>query len=110
VKFWRNYFFLVALPALGVAAILRFGPPSGSGALRAPESGARAVGDAGARLASPASGATATLLLEIGVILLAARIVGWLFRKIGQPRVVGEMAAGILLGPTLLGSSSRGPS
>ncbi|OGO33805.1 MAG: hypothetical protein A2W35_12700 [Chloroflexi bacterium RBG_16_57_11] len=43
------------------------------------------------------------LILQIIVILGAARLVGWLFRKIRQPQVVGEMAAGILLGPSLLG-------
>lgn len=44
-----------------------------------------------------------TLLLQIGVILLVARSVGWLFKKIHQPQVMGEMAAGIFLGPSLLG-------
>jgi Kef-type K+ transport system membrane component KefB len=44
-----------------------------------------------------------TLLLQIGVILIVARAVGWAFRKIHQPQVVGEMVAGILLGPSLLG-------
>jgi Kef-type K+ transport system membrane component KefB len=44
-----------------------------------------------------------TLLLQIGVILVACRAVGWLFRRFHQPQVVGEMAAGILLGPSLLG-------
>jgi Kef-type K+ transport system membrane component KefB len=36
-------------------------------------------------------------------ILAAARLIGWLFRKIHQPRVIGEMVAGILLGPSLFG-------
>jgi len=44
-----------------------------------------------------------TLLLQIGVILALARLVGTLFRKIRQPQVMGEMLAGILLGPSLLG-------
>jgi Kef-type K+ transport system membrane component KefB len=43
------------------------------------------------------------LILQIIVILGVARLVGRLFRKIRQPQVVGEMAAGILLGPSLLG-------
>lgn len=42
--------------------------------------------------------------IQILVILLAARVVGWLAVQIGQPRVVGEMIAGILLGPTLFGA------
>lgn len=44
-----------------------------------------------------------TLVLQIAVILASCRAVGSLFRFIHQPRVVGEMFAGILLGPSLLG-------
>lgn len=44
-----------------------------------------------------------TLLLQVSVILVVARAVGWLFRRIHQPQVIGEMVAGILLGPSLLG-------
>ena len=43
------------------------------------------------------------LLVQIAAIISVARAAGILFRKIGQPQVVGEMAAGIMLGPTLLG-------
>ncbi len=43
------------------------------------------------------------LLIQIGVILLVARGVGFVFRKLHQPQVIGEMLAGILLGPSLLG-------
>src|SRR6266404_9976542 len=42
-------------------------------------------------------------LLQIAVIVATAQIFGRLFGKFGQPRVVGEMAAGIALGPTLFG-------
>jgi Kef-type K+ transport system membrane component KefB len=45
----------------------------------------------------------ALLLLQIAAILATAYVAGFLFRRVGQPRVVGEMAAGILLGPSLLG-------
>ena len=42
--------------------------------------------------------------LQLAIILLACRVVGWLGRKLlGQPQVVGEMIAGVLLGPSLLG-------
>jgi Kef-type K+ transport system membrane component KefB len=44
-----------------------------------------------------------TLLLQIVVICAAARGLGWCFGKLRQPRVVGEIVAGILLGPSLLG-------
>lgn len=43
------------------------------------------------------------LLSQLVLIILAARIVGLLFRKIGQPEVVGEITAGLLLGPSLFG-------
>jgi len=43
------------------------------------------------------------LLLQLIVIILAARLVGRLFSRLGQPAVIGEMVAGILLGPSLLG-------
>jgi Kef-type K+ transport system membrane component KefB len=42
-------------------------------------------------------------LLQLIVIILAARGVGQLARKVGQPRVVGEIIAGLLLGPSLFG-------
>lgn len=44
-----------------------------------------------------------TLLLQMLIVLGACRLVGSIFRLIHQPRVVGEMLAGILLGPSLLG-------
>lgn len=44
-----------------------------------------------------------TLIVQVAVVVVAARAVGWLFRRFGQPQVVGEMVAGILLGPSLLG-------
>jgi Kef-type K+ transport system membrane component KefB len=39
----------------------------------------------------------------MAVILVACRLVGIVARKIGQPQVVGEMIAGVMLGPSLLG-------
>jgi len=42
--------------------------------------------------------------LQLAVILLACRLVGWAGRRfLGQPQVVGEMIAGVVLGPSLLG-------
>jgi len=48
------------------------------------------------------------LLLQVVVIIMAARVLGYFFQKIGQPAVMGEMIAGILLGPSLLGMLSPG--
>jgi Kef-type K+ transport system membrane component KefB len=43
------------------------------------------------------------ILLALGVVIIAAQAGGWAISKIGQPRVHGEILAGIVLGPSLLG-------
>jgi len=43
------------------------------------------------------------LLLQIITIILTARIFSWLCKKIRQPVVIGEIVAGIVLGPSLIG-------
>jgi Kef-type K+ transport system membrane component KefB len=53
--------------------------------------------------ALPATETIAYLLADLAIILIAARIVGGLFAAMKQPRIVGEMIAGILIGPTVLG-------
>ena len=44
------------------------------------------------------------MFLSLGVLLGAARILGELARRMRQPAVLGELLAGVLLGPTVLGS------
>lgn len=44
-----------------------------------------------------------TIIFQIAVIIIAVRAFGFLFKFINQPQVIGEMVAGILLGPSLLG-------
>ena len=42
--------------------------------------------------------------LQMAIIIAACRIVGWLAKRyLGQPQVVGEMIAGVILGPSLFG-------
>jgi Kef-type K+ transport system membrane component KefB len=41
--------------------------------------------------------------LQLAIILASCRIVGGIAKYLGQPQVVGEMIAGVLLGPSLLG-------
>jgi hypothetical protein len=65
-----------------------------------PASGA-ATEDAPNRTAEETFG---RLMLAIAAVILAARGVGVLVRSLGQPQVMGEVLAGILLGPTLLGA------
>ncbi|MEL7586882.1 MAG: cation:proton antiporter [Prolixibacteraceae bacterium] len=45
----------------------------------------------------------AILLLQIVTIVVVARLFSWICRKIGQPAVIGEIIAGIVLGPSLVG-------
>ena len=45
----------------------------------------------------------ALLLAQIVTIILVARLFGWICIKIKQPSVIGEMIAGIVLGPSLVG-------
>jgi len=44
----------------------------------------------------------AVFLMQIIIIIIASRLCAYLFQKIGQPAVMGETIAGILLGPSLL--------
>jgi Kef-type K+ transport system membrane component KefB len=45
-----------------------------------------------------------TFFLQMFVILAASRLCGWLVRRfLRQPQVIGEMVAGVILGPSLLG-------
>jgi len=44
-----------------------------------------------------------SVILQLILIIAAARICGLLFRRLGQPQVCGEIAAGLILGPSVLG-------
>ena len=46
------------------------------------------------------------VLLALTVIMVTARVVGWIFARFNQPAVIGEVVGGILLGPSLLGRLS----
>ena len=43
------------------------------------------------------------LLVQMTVVLLVALVCGWLARKLGQARVIGEIIGGILIGPSVFG-------
>jgi Kef-type K+ transport system membrane component KefB len=43
------------------------------------------------------------VLFQLALIIVVARVFALLFRRIGQPSVVGEIAAGLVLGPSLFG-------
>jgi Kef-type K+ transport system membrane component KefB len=42
-------------------------------------------------------------LLQLLLIIATAKITGFILSKLGQPAVIGEIAAGILLGPSIMG-------
>ncbi|MDD3155815.1 MAG: cation:proton antiporter [Victivallaceae bacterium] len=55
------------------------------------------------------AGALAVLAIQLGVILIAARLCGKLAEKCRIPSVLGELLAGVLIGPYCLGSLALGP-
>lgn len=47
-------------------------------------------------------------LVQLALLVGVARIFGWVMKSIGQPAVVGELLAGVILGPTLFGRVAPG--
>ena len=94
------YLLLVGLPAIGLLVVLRLGAtlaaPSAQRATMMSALPLPAARDVVLRLD--------TFLIQIVIILALAQVVGAALRKINQPAVVGEMLAGILLGPSMLGA------
>ena len=50
----------------------------------------------------------ARLLLALTLLLVFAHTIGYLANRLGQPRVIGEIVGGLLLGPTVLGAIAPG--
>ncbi len=110
----RRYFLLVGLAIVGITLILRLGAsvterPAG-GSTRPPgELTTFAAAPSPSADQRPAehkehsSDALARLLLQLVVIIGVSYGVGFIFSRLGQPAVVGEMMAGVLLGPSLFG-------
>jgi len=61
-------------------------------------------------LALPVAAATGTskILFDLFLVLLAAKLGDEIFKRIGQPAIVGEILAGVAIGPSLLGFVSPG--
>lgn len=55
------------------------------------------------RFAQPSEHQVLLFLIQLSVLLLLARLLGQAARRLGQPAVVGEIAAGVVLGPSVLG-------
>src|SRR5690348_8787387 len=103
----QGYLLLIGLVIIGIAVILRIGASIPEPAAPAPPSeSASAVSSVATPAAAPSqddsssvpprkSGDPLTrLLLQLVVIITVSYLVGWLFGRFGQPRVVGEMMAG----------------
>ncbi|HTV03341.1 MAG TPA: cation:proton antiporter, partial [Luteitalea sp.] len=97
-----EYALLVGLPVLGVLAALQYGV-----SLTAPAAAATATSHAAAAIGAPS---LPWLLMSVAVLVICARLAGVAARLIGQPQVMGEMAMGIALGPSLLGWLAPGVS
>ena len=118
----RNFVFYAAVLLLfgtGIYFILAYGsklpvpaspPPAAVSAHPGvgPEAAKAHSGGAAASFRENVQGPLSILLLQVIVIVIAARALGALFLKIHQPSVIGEMVAGILLGPSLLGLLAPG--
>jgi len=90
-----TYVAMLGALAAALVAVLRVGAQNHG-------AGSQALGQSKTLLATlhePLS----LLLMQVVVIVVAARLTGWLFRRFGQPAVIGEMFVGIALGPSLLG-------
>ncbi len=110
------YLIIVSIVGLGIFFILHLGshlpPPISSISAEVAAQATRRVTDASnssffasveSSLRQNGANPLSRLFLQLFVIIGASGVVGWLFARCGQPAVVGEMVAGILLGPSLFG-------
>ncbi len=110
------YLIIVSIVGLGIFFILHLGshlpPPISSISAEVAAQATRHVTDASnssffasveSSLRQNGANPLSRLFLQLFVIIGASGVVGWLFARCGQPAVVGEMVAGILLGPSLFG-------
>ncbi len=74
--------------------------------LGAPAPAGNNVFGSGASLAN--EGGLLHVLLALVVVIATARAMGWIFRSANQPQVVGEILAGVVLGPSLVGRLAPG--
>jgi Kef-type K+ transport system membrane component KefB len=59
-------------------------------------------------IAPPSHADVLQLVVQLAVLLGVARLLGELSRRVGQPAVVGEILAGVILGPSVLGALAPG--
>lgn len=119
------YIVIVSIVGFGIVCILHLGShlpppvasfPAGSVAQVAPHpdkvqtdpAGISLFASVDSSLRKSANEPLSRLFLQLLIIIAASRVAGWMFTRCGQPAVVGEMMAGILLGPSLFGLLAPG--
>ena len=53
----------------------------------------------------PSDSTTLILIVELGLLMVVGRLMGELMQRAGQPAVMGQLIAGVLLGPSVLGAA-----
>ncbi|WP_051236735.1 cation:proton antiporter [Ottowia thiooxydans] len=101
---WLRQFLIYAISVVLAVAligwILHYGSSLAPAVAAAPDADAKGLfGSMQDNMAHPLS----RLFVQLLVIIAAARLAGAAFVRLGLPAVVGEMTAGLLLGPSLLG-------
>ncbi|MEG0185739.1 MAG: cation:proton antiporter [Stenotrophomonas sp.] len=94
---WR-YLAWAGIPLLAGLALARYAGPG------VPAAAAKAHAVAGSDWSHHLASPLGLFLLQLLVLLLVAKGAGALLKRFGQPAVIGEMAAGLMMGPLLLGS------
>ncbi len=103
--------FLYIISVAGLVAVLYFVLGAGRDLEAAHMAGVQQVSSAAALkhdVLSAFPNPLAIFILQLALILSASQLFGYLFKKIGQPAVMGEIVAGILLGPSLMGALMPG--
>ena len=109
------YLLIVTIAGFGIFLILRAGshvPSTGSSAAtpfvnhaatQTVTEGAPLVDSVRATLQQNGADPLSRLFLQLFVVISVSFLIAWIFTRCGQPAVVGEMIAGVLLGPSLFG-------
>jgi len=119
MKRWAVYVLMLVVAAAGIVALTELGAslalPQGSELSSEVQQATGSAESQATRASNPFAAFQANLehplsrlLIQLLVIIAAARLLGNLFVRFGVPAVVGEMTAGILLGPSLLGLLAPG--
>lgn len=106
-KLRNSIFYLILIGAFSVFIywLINTGSQLETGrSIDVPEASKNITKDFVASLVANIKHPLALLLVQIITIILVARLFGWICKKIRQPSVIGEIIAGIVLGPSLLGT------